>query len=443
MGKHEHTWKLSMQTIFNMDTEIKQKYPLLRKYGWMAAGGLILAGAIAWAIASSGKSSYHADASGILTGEVEKATFDDFVRLTGKVETGTIVQVSALESGIVEKKWVEEGAFVNEGDLILTLNNPNLRQQILDSESQLAEKQNMLRDTELAMEKERLQIRQDILSAKTALNQKRRLNEQQSELYKEKLTSREEYLKAKEEYELAKENLKLLENRQRQDSVYREVQIAMMRESLHNMQENFMLVRQRADNLNIRASHSGQLGSLNAELGQNIPAGQQVGQINILDNYKLAVSIDEHYIDRVSPGLTATASKNGNNFDLTLKKVYPEVTNGQFKADLVIDGDMPEKIRVGQSFPIDLKLGESTESIIVPRGSFFQNTGGKWVYVLDNDGKTAHKREIKIGRQNPKYYEVLEGLTPGEKIIISSYSGYGDADKIVGLPPAPSHKEGE
>lgn len=414
-----------------MDTEIKRKYGNLRKYGWWGAGGIILAGAIVWAIASSGKSSYHADASGILTGEVEKATFDDFVRLTGKVETGTIVQVSALESGIVEKKWVEEGAFVNEGDLILTLNNPNLRQQILDSESQLAEKQNMLRDTELAMEKERLQIRQDILSAKTALNQKRRLNEQQSELYKEKLTSREEYLKAKEEYELAKENLKLLENRQRQDSVYREVQIAMMRESLHNMQENFMLVRQRADNLNIRASHSGQLGSLNAELGQNIPAGQQVGQINILDNYKLTVSIDEHYIDRVSPSLTAKASKNGNNFDLILKKVYPEVTNGQFKADLVIDGDMPEKIRVGQSFPIDLKLGESTESIIVPRGSFFQNTGGKWAYVLDTDGKTARKREIKIGRQNPKYYEVLEGLLPGEKIIISSYSGYGDADKIV------------
>ncbi|MCM1490915.1 MAG: HlyD family efflux transporter periplasmic adaptor subunit [Muribaculum sp.] len=414
-----------------MDTEIKRKNPRLRKYGWMVAGGLILVGAIAWAIVSSGKSSYHADSSGILTGDVELGRFDDFVRLTGRVETGTIVQVSALETGIVEKKWVEEGAFVNEGDLILTLNNPNLRQQILDSESQLAEKQNMLRDTELAMEKERLQIRQDILTAKTTLNQKRRLSEQQSELYKERLTSREEYLKAKEEYELACENLKLLENRQRQDSLYREVQVAMMRESLHNMQENFMLVRQRADNLNIRATHTGQLGSLNAELGQNIPAGQQVGQINILDNYKLTVSIDEHYIDRVAPGLTAKASKNGNSFDLTLKKVYPEVANGQFKADLVIDGNLPDKIRVGQSFPVDLELGESTESVIVPRGSFFQNTGGKWVYVMDKDGKTAHKRDIRIGRQNPKYYEVLEGLKPGEKIIISSYSSYGDADKIV------------
>lgn len=418
-----------------MDTEIKRKYPRLRKYGWIAAGGALLAGAIVWAIIASGTSSYHAKKKGLLTGEVMRGKFDDFVRLTGRVETGTIVQVSALESGIVEKKWVEEGAYVNEGDIILTLNNPNLRQQILDSESQLAEKQNMLRDTELAMEKERLQIRQDILSAKTLLNQKRRLSEQQSELYKERLTSREEYLKAKEDYELARENLSLLENRQRQDSLYRQVQVAMMRESLHNMQENFMLVRQRADNLNIRATHSGQLGSLNAELGQNIPAGQQVGQINILDNYKFAVNIDEHYIDRVAPGLNARASKNGTEIDLIIKKVYPEVSNGQFKADLVIDqskGDAsPIKLRVGQSFPVDLRLGESTESLIVPKGSFFQNSGGKWAYVLSDDGKSAERREIKIGRQNPKYYEVLEGLDAGERIIISSYSNYGDADRIV------------
>lgn len=418
-----------------MDTEIKRKYPRLRKYGWIAVAATVVAGAIVWAIIASSTSSYHADSKGILTGEVTLGRFDDFVRLTGRVETGTIVQVSALESGIVEKKWVEEGAYVNEGDIILTLNNPNLRQQILDSESQLAEKQNMLRDTELAMEKDRLQIRQDILSAKTLLNQKRRLSEQQSELYKERLTSREEYLKAREDYELARENLKLLENRQRQDSLYRQVQVAMMRESLHNMQENFMLVRQRADNLNIRATHSGQLGSLNAELGQNIPAGQQVGQINILDNYKFTVSIDEHYIDRVAPGLNARASKNGTEIDLIIKKVYPEVSNGQFKADLVIDqskGDeSPVKLRVGQSFPVDLRLGESTESLIVPKGSFFQNSGGKWAYVLSDDGKTAERREIKIGRQNPKYYEVLEGLDPGEKIIISSYSNYGDADRIV------------
>lgn len=417
-----------------MDTEIKRKYPLLRKYGWWGgAVGLIAATAV-WALSAAGTKSYHADGNGILTGEVTRGKFDDYVRLSGRVETATTVQVSALETGIVEKKWVEEGEYVEEGDLILTLHNPNLRQQILDSESQLAEKQNMLRDTELAMEKERLQIRQDILTAKTDLNRKRRLSRQQEDLYKEHLTAREEYLKAKEDYELAKENLKLLENRMRQDSIYRKVQLDMMRESLHNMQENFQLVRQRADNLNIRASHSGQLGSLNAELGQNIPSGTQVGQINILDDYKLTVSIDEHYIDRVATGLRGKAMKNGSQFNLVLKKVYPEVANGLFKADLVLDGDRPANLRVGQSFPVDLELGEPAEAVMVAKGSFFQSTGGKWAYVLDADGKTARRRDIKIGRQNPKYYEVTEGLHPGERIILSSYSSYGDADKIILSP---------
>ncbi len=413
-----------------MDTEIKHKYPLLKKYGWWAGAGVAVLGAIVWAVAASGDSTYKADADAILTGDVTQGSFDDYVRINGRVETGIIVQVSALETGIVEKKWVEEGAMVHEGDIILTLRNPNLRQQILDSESQLAEKQNMLRDTEIAMEKERLQLKQDLLAARTDLGRKRRMAEQQAALYAENLTSREEYLNAKEDCELAAETLQLLQNRLRQDSLYRSVQVAMMKESLHNMQENFILVRQRADNLNIRASHSGQLGSLTAELGQNIAAGQQIGQINILDNYKIAVTIDEHYIDRVSQGLRATGVRNNQNLELTLRKVYPEVTQGQFRADLAIDSELPANIRVGQTYPVDLVLGEPTEAVMVPRGSFFQSTGGQWVYVLDKDGKTAHRRNVRIGRQNYKYYEVLEGLQPGERIIISSYTDFGNADKI-------------
>lgn len=414
-----------------MDTEIKQKYPLLRKYGWISLALLAVMAAIIWAWKSSGTSSYSTDSRGMLIDDVTIGNFDDYIRINGKVETGVIVQVSALETGIVEHKWVEEGAMVNEGDIILTLHNPNLRQQILDSESQLAEKQNMLRDTEIAMEKDRLQIKQDLLSAKTELNRKRRVAEQQATLYKENLTSREEYLKAQEDFQLAQENLNLLLSRQRQDSLYRSVQVAMMRESLHNMQENFNLVRQRAENLNVRATHSGQLGSLNAELGQSIAAGQQIGQINILDNYKIVVKIDEHYIDRVTPGLKGTAKRQNQQFELNLKKVYPEVTDGQFRADLVIEGEIPEKIRVGQSYPVDLRLGEPSEAVLVPRGSFFQTTGGRWIYVVDADGKSAHKREIKIGRQNPQFYEVLEGLQPGEKVITSSYTNFGEADKII------------
>ncbi len=413
-----------------MDTEIKRKYPWLRKYGWWVAALVVLGGLLAWGLLVNRESSYTTGTEGMLTGEVSKGIFNDFIRLNGRVETGVIVQVSALETGIVEKKWVEEGAMLHPGDIILTFHNPNLRQQILDSEAQLAEKQNMLRDTELAMEKERLQVRQDILTSRMQLAQKRRAYEQQKTLYAENLVSREDYLKAGEDYELAKENLKLLEDRLRQDSIYRRVQLAQMRESLDNMRQNFELVRQRADNLNVRASHSGQLGSLTAELGQNIASGQQVGQINILDNYKVSVSIDEHYVDRVSAGLSASSERSGKKMGLNVVKVYPEITEGKFKADLLIDGDMPSNVRVGQSLPVDLLLGESSEAVLLPRGSYFQTTGGKWIYVLDESGKKAHRREIRIGRQNPMYYEVLEGLQPGECVILSSYSNFGGAEVV-------------
>lgn len=414
-----------------MDKEIKPKYGKIKKYGIIGAVAVLIVAAAIFAAGRVGESTYKVGADSVTTAEVTQGMFNDFIRVNGHVETGVIVQVSALESGIVEHKWVEEGADVQPGDIIVTLQNPNLRQQILDSESQLAEKQNMLRDTEIAMEKERTQVKQDLLSARTDYVRKQRTMKQKDTLYKEKLISREEYLQAREDCELARQNLVLLQERQRQDSLYRQVQVSMMRESLHNMQENFMLVRQRADNLNIRASHSGQLGTLSVELGQNVGAGQQIGQINILDNYKITVQIDEHYIDRVETGLRGKVERQGKQYDVTLFKVYPEVTNGMFRADLRIDGALPENIRVGQTYYINLQLGEPTEAVLVPRGAFFQSTGGHQAYVLSEDGKTATLRDIRIGRQNTQYYEVLEGLHPGERIITSSYKNFGNAGKVI------------
>lgn len=413
-----------------MDKEIKPKNRFLKKAAVAIAGAAIIAAAI-YAITRIGDNTYKADADSVAIAEVTSGIFNDCIRLNGRVETDVTVQVSALETGIVDRRWVEEGAMVKEGDIILTLHNPNLRQQILDSESQLAEKQNMLRDTELAMEKERLQVRQDILSTRTDYSRKQRIMKQHEQLYKENLCSREEYLQAREDCELARRSLALLQERLSQDSLYRREQIRMMRESLRNMQENFSLVRQRADNLNVRASHSGQLGNLTAELGQNISAGQQIGQINILDDYKIAVKIDEHYIDRVEPGLKGRIERNGAKYDVVVSKLYPEVTDGTFRADLRIEGARPENIKVGQTFYIDLQLGEPARALLVPRGAFFQSTGGNKVFVVSKDGSTATLRDIKIGRQNPQYYEILEGLTAGERIITSSYRNFGNANRIV------------
>lgn len=414
-----------------MDKEIKRKSSRIKKYGTIGVVTGLISVAVIFAIGKVGESTYKVDADSVTTADVTNGMFNDFIRVNGHVETGVIVLVSALESGIVEHKRVEEGADVQSGDIIVTLRNPNLQQQILDSESQLAEKQNMLRDTEIAMEKERTQVKQDLLTARTDYVRKQRTMKQKETLYQEKLISREEYLQTKEDCELARQNLVLLEERQRQDSLYRRVQVAMMRESLHNMQENFNLVRQRADNLNIRASHAGQLGTLSVELGQNVAAGQQIGQINILDNYKITVQIDEHYIDRVETGLRGKVERQGRQYDVSLFKVYPEVSRGMFKADLKIDGAMPENIRVGQTYYINLQLGEPTEAVLVPRGAFFQSTGGHKAYVLSRDGKSATLRDIRIGRQNTQYYEVLEGLHPGERIITSSYKSFGDAKKII------------
>lgn len=413
-----------------MDKEIKPKNRFLKKAAVAIAGAAIIAAAI-YAITRIGDNTYKADADSVAIAEVTSGIFNDCIRLNGRVETGVTVQVSALETGIVDRRWVEEGAMVKEGDIILTLHNPNLCQQILDSESQLAEKQNMLRDTELAMEKERLQVRQDILSTRTDYSRKQRIMKQHEQLYRENLCSREEYLQAREDCELARRSLALLQERLSQDSLYRREQIRMMRESLRNMQENFSLVRQRADNLNVRASHSGQLGNLTAELGQNIAAGQQIGQINILDDYKIAVKIDEHYIDRVEPGLKGRIERNGAKYDVVVSKLYPEVTDGTFRADLRIEGARPENIKVGQTFYIDLQLGEPARALLVPRGAFFQSSGGNKVFVVSKDGSTATLRDIKIGRQNPKYYEILEGLTAGERIITSSYRNFGNANRIV------------
>lgn len=204
----------------------------------------------------------------------------------------------------------------------------------------------------------------------------------------------------------------------------------MMRESLDNMRENFALVRSRADNLNIRASHAGQLGSLSAEIGQSISSGQQVGQINILDRYKITTQIDEHYIDRVEAGLKGSMERGGKVYEVSVAKVYPEVAEGKFRADMVIEGALPENIRVGQTYYLTLELGNASKAVMVPRGSYSQTTAGKWVFVVSEDGREATRREIRIGRQNPDFFEVKEGLRPGERIITSSYRDFTEADRL-------------
>ena len=393
--------------------------------------GAVLIGFIGWLVFRDNSSTLRVDAQLLNVATVEQGEFNDYVRLTGSVQPMTTVQLSPLESGVVERIVAEEGTQVKRGDVILEMSNNSLSMQILQSEADLAEKQNILRNTMISMEQERLALRQEKLQLDLEVSRLHRTYKQNENLYNDKLLAREDYLRSKEDYELAVRKRDLVLERQKQDSLYRTSQVEQMEESLRSMQRNMQLIRQRVDNLKVKAPIDGEVGMLDAVLGQSLQQGANIGQVNDLTTYKVQAQIDEHYIDRITTGLVASFERQDTRYEMQLRKVYPEVRNGQFKADFRFVGDAPENIRSGQTYYLNLQLGEAAEAILIPRGSFYQATGGKWIYVLDATGEKAYRREIRIGRQNPQYYEVVEGLQPGEKVIVSSYDNFGDNEVLI------------
>ncbi len=411
-----------------------------KKTGWRVAFtkkalpwwlGVLLLAFIVYLIARPNNKTLRVDKDTITVSAAVKGEFNDYIRISGRVQPMTTIQLSPQEGGIVEKILIEEGSPVKAGDAILILNNDNLDLQILNSEAELAEKENILRNTQIQMEQQKLDVRQNVLEYGMQVDRLRRAYEQQKALYEDKLIAKEDYLKAEEDYRLAKQKYDLMAERSKQDSLYRGTQIDRMEESLENMQLNMSMIRRRKSNLIVKAPIDGELGLLDVVLGQSIAAGTKIGQINSVGTYKVEAQIDEHYIDRVIAGLEATFERQGETYSTVIRKVYPEVRDGKFKADFKFDGEQPDNIRSGQTYYLNLQLGQPEEAVIIPRGTFYQKTGGKWIYVVNKEGTKAVKREIRIGRQNPQYYEVLEGLEPGEKVITSGYDTYGDSDVLV------------
>jgi len=417
-----------MDKIIEKETGFKAAFSKKYIKFWFAGAFVILV--IILLISGKG-STMRVDSESVLTGTAVKGEFNDYIRVSGQVQPMTTVQLSPTEGGNVQKIIIEEGNHVKAGDVIVVLGNEALDMQILNSEADLAEKETILRNTIISMEQQKLSVEQERLQLQIEVRRAKRAYESNKALYEEKLIAKEEYLKASEDYELACDKLKLVENRALQDSLYRTVQIAQMEESLQNMRINMLMIRRRKDNLSIKSPIDGELGLLDVELGQSISAGAKIGQINNLDSYKIEAQIDEHYIDRVVPGLEASFERNNESFDASIRKVYPDVRDGKFKADFRFEGTQPTNIRTGQTYYLNLQLGQSSEAVIIPRGSFYQNTGGKWVYVVNEDGTKAVKRNVRIGRQNPQYYEVLKGIEPGEKVIISSYDNFGEKDELI------------
>ena len=393
--------------------------------------GAFMAAFILWLIFRDDASTLRVNGDTISISEVTSGEFNDYIRISGQVHPMTTIQVSPREAGIVEEIVIEEGSQVKAGDVIIRLSNDDLDLEILNSEANLAEKENTLRNTMIQMEQEKMQLSLNILELETEVKRKGRTLESQKRLFDDGLIGKEEYLRSEEDYTLFCKKLEVTIARAEQDSMYRNVQIQQMEESLKNMKLNMQRIRKRKDNLDVKAPIDGVLGLIEVGLVESVGSGRKIGQINAEGSYKVEAQIDEHYIDRVFAGLAATFERQNETYDAVIRKVYPEVRNGKFQADFRFNGDQPANIRTGQTYYLNLQLGQPEKAILIPRGTFYQKTGGKWIYVVSADGGKAVKREIRIGRQNPQYYEVLEGLEPGEKVITSGYDNFGDNEVLV------------
>ncbi len=363
------------------------------------------------------------------TGVVVQGQFREYIPVTGTVQPIRTVFLDAVQGGVVEEVFVEDGHAIQAGSPILRLANQQFQMDAINREAQLLDQQNNLRTTRLSMDQQTNTWKQQLLQLEYDLKQLERTYRLNEGLKERDLVAPQEYERSREEYELALERRDLLKANIRNDSLFRRSQEGQIDASLELIDDNLAFLRRSLENLTVRAPIDGQLSGLRAELGQTIAQGVRIAQIDVLDAYKVRARIGEHYVARVGEGLSGTFSFAGGDHQLTVAKVYPEVSNGEFEADLLFTGEAPDGIRRGQSLQVRLQLSEDMQAVMVPRGAWFQDTGGSWVYVL-KDG-VAVKRDVELGRQNPDHYEVRSGLQPGDTILTSRYEAFNNAGEVL------------
>lgn len=414
-----------------MDRQLPKKRWKPRRDIPVAAAALLLIFLIIHIVASDHSARLNVQSERITISTVEKGPFQEFIPVTGTVIPIRTVYLDAMEGGRVAQRLLEAGAVVNQGDPILKLENVDLRLNSLNREADLAEQSNALRNTRLDMERTRLSLQSQLADINYEILKSKRIYERYEILMGKDLISQQEYDDARDSYQYLLKRRELTIESHHQDSIFRAVQIKNLEESLDRMQENLRLIRLNLENLTVKAPISGQLTSLVPEIGESIGKGERIGQIDVLDGFKVRVEVDEHYIARINPGQEGEFDFNGRSYRLVIRKIYPEVTEGRFEVDMLFTGEEPEGIRRGQTLHIRLELGGLSEAVMLARGGFYQKTGGQWVFVVNQDGSMAEKRDIRLGRQNTEKFEVLAGLKPGERVITSSYDTYGDVDKLV------------
>jgi HlyD family secretion protein len=413
-----------------MDRKIEKK-GIQKKHVWMGIGGLVLLLIIFQLAFGDRSSKLNVETDKITFGEVLAGKYQDYISVNGTVEPIQTVYLDAVESGRVEEILIEEGTLVKKGDVILKLSNYNLLLDISGNEADVARAVNDLKTARINLENQNIQTRSNILQLQYLLRKLERQYQNNQKLISQNLISREDFEYSREQYDETRLQLDLQIQKYTRDSIYTRTRIQADEESIERMQMNLNLTRRRLDDLNIKASVDGELATLNPEVGEVINYGTRVGTINILDSYKMRVMIDEHYITRISKGLPGDFDFAGQKNTLQIIKVYPEVQNGTFAVDMEFTSPIPKQIRIGQTARIHLELGASEDALLLPKGGFYQSTGGQWVYVVDPSGDYAEKRKVRMGRQNPRFYEILDGLNPGEKVIISDYENFGNVDKLI------------
>ncbi|SMG22214.1 efflux RND transporter periplasmic adaptor subunit [Sphingobacterium psychroaquaticum] len=413
-----------------MDRPIEQKKwnkkRILTLVGILAIGGLI---GTSYYL-TTGNSRLNVEAERISIVEVKEGTFQEFIPINGTVLPINSIYLDASVGGRVEEKYVEDGAVLKAGDPIMRLSNTDQQLSLVQQETQVL---NLLTQAQIARtsaEQVSINNRNQMADVEQALREAERVYKLNKKLYAEQAIGAQEYEKSTNDYNYQKQRVILTKQILRQDSISTRQKLSQDRQTADRTESALQLMRQKVGDLVVRAPVDGQLTSFDAEIGQNKNVGERLGQIDVLTGFKVRAEIDEHYINRIFIEQIGNVTIGGKSFDLKIKKVYTQVTNGRFQVDMAFIGAVPTGIRRGQTLQIRLALSDETKALLLPKGGFYQQTGGNWIFKLDKNGGTAYRVDMQLGRQNPEYYEVVNGLKAGDKVIVSSYETY---DKIQEL----------
>lgn len=413
-----------------MDRKIKKKTWTTNRIIGLVLGVVVIAFFVYSFWFADFRSTLNVDREKLTITTIAEDSFQEFIQVTGNIQPINTIFLDAIEGGTVQRVVLETGTNVQPGDTIVVLSNSNLQLQVLQQEAGLYDQINNVRNSRLNLEQNSLRIKEQLANAEYQLDVLRPRYERQQRLFNENLISREEYEETKENFKYEEKRYELTYESFLKDSLQTISQLRQLDESEQRMWRSLNAVQEILDNLIITAPIDGQLTTIELQQGQSINRSERIGQVDMLDNFKVRVGVDEFHLSRITTGLRGSFDFAGESYDLAITKVYPVIANGQFQVDMEFQGETPSRIRRGQRVRIRLELGDTSTAVLLERGGFFNSSGGSWVYKLDEDEQQAVRTNIRLGQQNPDYFEVISGLSPGDKVIISSYDTFGDNEVL-------------